>query len=69
MASTASLSLLYGKEQLPFGLPAGARATVIRKGSLPVMADPAAGIRRALENPSARLPSGPWPEATAAPAS
>ena len=45
------VELAYGKTTLPVSLPADARATVIRKRALPILADPIAAVREALDNP------------------
>jgi len=54
--ASSPFSLSYGREHLPFRLPPGARATVIRKVALPVQADPAAALRAALDNPVGAAP-------------
>ena len=46
-------SLLYGRGSLKFRLPPTADVTVVRKGSLAKLRDPAAAIRDALANPTA----------------
>jgi nickel-dependent lactate racemase len=46
-----SVGLSYGKGHLPVRLPSDARATVIRKTSLPKIADSRAAIRLALDQP------------------
>jgi nickel-dependent lactate racemase len=46
-----ALGLAYGKRLLPLTLPPGARATVIRKATLPKLPDSRAAIRTALDNP------------------
>ena len=45
------VELAYGKTTLPVSLPADARATVIRKRVLPILPDPVAAMRDALDNP------------------
>lgn len=45
------IELAYGRSGLPLALPAGARPTVIRKAVLPKLADGAAAVRRAFDNP------------------
>jgi nickel-dependent lactate racemase len=46
-----TINLLFGKGHLPVNLPEGAKATIIRKGVLPKLADGPAAIREALETP------------------
>jgi len=46
-----SFTLSYGKGHLPVRLPAEARAEVIRKQALPLVADPAAAVRQTLAQP------------------
>ncbi|MCK4868224.1 MAG: nickel-dependent lactate racemase [Alphaproteobacteria bacterium] len=46
-----SVELAYGKSTLKLDLPEGVNPTVIRKTPLPIMADPAAAIREALDKP------------------
>jgi nickel-dependent lactate racemase len=45
------VELAYGKSTLPVSLSADVRATVIRKRTLPTVADPVAAVRGALDNP------------------
>jgi lactate racemase len=44
-------TLAFGRGHLPVGLPSGIRPTVIRKNPLPLLKDPAAAVRTALEQP------------------
>jgi nickel-dependent lactate racemase len=46
-----SVELAYGKSTLKLDLPDGVNPTVIRKPPLPVIADPAAAVRKALDRP------------------
>jgi nickel-dependent lactate racemase len=52
----APVNLLFGKGHLPVALPAGARATVIRKAALPKLPDPRAAVRQALDRPIGARP-------------
>ena len=45
------IELLFGKGVLPVSLPEGVRPTVIRKGALPKLPNPAAAIAEALASP------------------
>jgi nickel-dependent lactate racemase len=45
------VEVAYGREMLPIKLPASAQATIIRKRPLPVLADPSAAVRQALQTP------------------
>ncbi|MFO1413649.1 MAG: nickel-dependent lactate racemase [Burkholderiales bacterium] len=49
--SASTVELLYGRQGLTVPLPASARATVIGKRPLPVLADPHAAVRAALAQP------------------
>jgi len=51
-----TVELLYGQSGLRIPLPSGARATVIRKPTLPKLADPRAAVRAALARPVAAIP-------------
>ena len=44
-------TLAFGRGHLPIKLPAGIRPSVIRKNPLPLLDDPAAAVREALERP------------------
>lgn len=44
-------TLAFGHSHLPIALPVGARPTTIRKNRLPLIKDPAAAVRAALEQP------------------
>ncbi len=46
-----SVELAYGKSTLKLDLPDGVNPTVIRKPQMPVIADPAAAVRGALDRP------------------
>ena len=50
------VELKYGKGVLPVHLPDDAEVTVIRKPAMPLVADPAAAVRAALEDPVAARP-------------
>ena len=52
-AVTDSVDILYGASQLRVALPAGARATVIRKPALPKLSDPRGAVHAALDAPVA----------------
>jgi lactate racemase len=54
--SAASLPLSYGKGHLQVRLPAKAHATVIRKNLLPLVKDPDAAVREALDYPISAPP-------------
>jgi nickel-dependent lactate racemase len=45
------VEIAFGRRQLSVSLPPGAQPTVIRKVSLPKIADPAGAVRRALDGP------------------
>lgn len=51
-----SVEIAFGRSQLKIPLPEGAQPTVIRKVSLPKVADPSQAVRRALDNPVAAKP-------------
>jgi len=50
-ASPAPIPLLYGRGTLPVAPPRGCVPTVIEKRAMPVLADPAGAVRRALAGP------------------
>ncbi len=50
------IDLLYGRGHLPVSLPAGARATVIRKGVMEKLPDPRAAIAQAFAAPIGSAP-------------
>jgi nickel-dependent lactate racemase len=50
------IELLFGKGQLPVELPAGARATVIRKSAMPKLPDPHGAIAQAFAAPIGSAP-------------
>ncbi len=50
------IDLLYGRGHLPVSVPAGARATVIRKGAMTRLPDPHAAIAQALASPIGSAP-------------
>ena len=50
------VELRYGRGVLPVRLPDDAEVTVIRKPAMPVVADPAATVRAALDNPIGAQP-------------
>ena len=52
------VELAYGKSTLKLDLPDGVNPTVIRKTPLPIMADPAAAVRAALDKPVGAPPLG-----------
>ena len=52
----APVSILFGKGHIPVVLPPGARATVIRKASLPKIPDSRAATRDALDHPIGSRP-------------
>jgi nickel-dependent lactate racemase len=56
LASAAIPALAYGRGHLRFALPPRASPTVIRKNPLPLLADPAAAVREALERPIGAAP-------------
>jgi nickel-dependent lactate racemase len=49
--STGTVEVSFGRGRLPVHLPAGARATIIRKNPVPKLADPRTAIRQALDRP------------------
>ncbi len=49
-------TLAFGRAHLTIGLPAGTRPTVIRKNPLPLIENPAAAVRAALEQPIGAAP-------------
>src|SRR5712671_2991398 len=51
----AAIPLLYGRGTLPLTPPRGCVPTVIEKRAMPVLADPAGAVRRALAQP---VPNG-----------
>jgi hypothetical protein len=57
-----SIALLYGRGQLTLRMPEHAQVTLIEKGKLQKIADPAAGVRQALSEPinSPSLAERPW---------
>lgn len=58
MMPSAKIGIPYGRASLPVTLPDGAEPTVIRKAELPKLADGAAAIREAFENPVGSPPLG-----------
>ena len=54
--ATRNVEIRYGASNLAVSLPAGARATVIRKPTLPKLRDPHAAVRAALAQPVAAPP-------------
>lgn len=50
------VTLNYGKTGYHLTLPDGCNATIIRKQAMPVLADPAADLARALEHPASGAP-------------
>ena len=51
MSVSESIALLYGRGQLKLRMPAHAEVTLIEKGKLQKIADPAAAVRQALSEP------------------
>lgn len=51
--SSSDIAVSYGRGHMPIRLPAGADITIIRKGVLPKLPDPAGSIRHALDHPIA----------------
>ena len=51
MSVSEPIALSYGRGQLELRMPAQADVTLIAKGKLQKIADPAAAVRRALSEP------------------
>jgi nickel-dependent lactate racemase len=51
VSASESIGLLYGRGQIKLNMPANADVTVIAKGKLQKIADPAAAVRHALSEP------------------
>lgn len=64
-----TVDIAFGRGHLTVGLPEEAEVTVIRKATLPKLADQDGAVRPPSRTPWIRRRSRSWPRAGAAPAS
>ncbi len=63
------VEIAFGRRQLAVSLPEGAQPTVIRKVTLPKLADQPQAVRQALDHPVSARPFGELAAGRKAPAS